>query len=514
MPRQELNWAVSQINLHEKYYNEKAAIKAQANSLRIEYRAVLSQLHEFLMDWNLHIYILFFRRNDWQNKKLDISLIRDEYKAVLEDIKEKAPKFYWIGLPEIVILQIKRAIPKLEEEIVNALNEERRPKSNLTELTVNAMLVSAIGAITKEKIRVLGERIKRAFEAPRISIESGAYLVREQRYGNVGYWQASVLRYKRIKYATISQAFKAVDHQIDSELEEIAFLSTCNRLFKRLANSSNEDLLQQIDSLIPKLTNLRVEEKRLAGIVLTYAKEFIATSHQKQLAGTLNLTQQLFIRRIRESKQIIQRLSESRAVYLSQEVDSRDKYLLAKVAKILNSLKNNSRNLTKKMLKEDFFNPEHKAYLYLKEPEFNSLIEPLGRLAEILQKGLVNKAELEQTKAMFNLFLYKIFSSRILNKFMYDYRQYFVQSQLEESAETKTREEAFLKTFLEYYQASNAVGDSPDLYWEIFYQAAFVSSEKKVFIFRHLRLHYPGTDQKSRLPEPKRTYSCQRTTII
>ena len=221
------------------------------------------------MDWNLRIYILFFKRNDRQNENLDISAIRDEFNVVAQEIEEKAPKFYYIGLPEKVILQIKRAIPELKK-IIKALDENRRPVPNIAEPPINAMLVSAMGGIIKEKIVILGRRLTRERQALRVFIHSGYYWVRQQHYGKTGYWGGSVLRYKLIKYATLSQALKTVDHQIDSELGEVKFLSSCNRFFKGLVNSGNEKLLRQIENPDLKLTHLRVEEKRLARIVFAF----------------------------------------------------------------------------------------------------------------------------------------------------------------------------------------------------------------------------------------------------
>jgi RNA polymerase sigma factor (sigma-70 family) len=474
-PHPIVRWAVSSINLHEFYFREESAITAQAKRFRLEYIASLNNLHESLMAWNLKIYLLASKRMVYKNKGENQEPILKELDAVIQQIKKKLPYFIIFQIPQEIIIQITRALPFLER-----VNKEGMRSPN--ETPANVLLVSSISRLQKEKERFLRLRINQEKEGSWIKVREGKYLVREQVYRKIETAKKAILTYSTIPYHSLWQAFRAQDHQIDSELKEINWLSNCKKLLTELTNLSFDDadrIKKEIEDLLIQLKGIKVEEKKLARIVLFYAEELLGLERLKQLKGLLRLTQEFFSLRIKQSNEIIKGLEEIRLRRLRQFIDSRNDYFKSKTFKILRDLKYGHYGLSKIILFNDLFDASHK--IYFNEPEFNSLFGPLKEFGKKFQRGALSEGELRQAKEVFELFRDKILTSEVLNKFMYAYRHLYIQSQLEGKQDIKTREDAFNQVFLEWYQRSNAVRGSPDLWWTIFYQAAFISLSDPFF---------------------------------
>jgi len=293
-------------------------------------------------------------------------------------------------------------------------------------------------------------------------------------------WKSAVLAYKYIPYDTIWDAFRALDHQIDSESREIGWLSECLRVLDELLGLGDEDasrITQDIDALLSKLKHIKVEEKKLARITLIYSKNILGLRRFKQVKGLLGLAQDLFRLRIAESRQIISGLFQARLKTFRQEVESRNNYLKQKTIKILRDLKSNRYRLTRIILKEDLLDTRHE--VYFKEPEFNPIFAALNKIGKMLERSSLTNNELLEVKELFMLLRDKTSASVKLNSYMPSYSDRFVSSELEGEPDRISRYDAFLETFKEYFTLDKAVKNAPDLYWAIFYQAAFISAHQK-----------------------------------
>jgi serine/threonine protein phosphatase PrpC/tRNA G46 methylase TrmB len=473
----QIRWIIRQIDIHESKPTHELGIKAQIIALRKEYPACLKRLTELLMDWNLHIYTLSFRRLALLRGGQLVQALAEPYQGVLDSVNTETGEFKG-RVPTRAVGHIEKAAGLLTE-ICAAIRDNQKPRFNLIESNINMLLVRAMELVVREKVTILQQRVRQEKEQPRCVQAEGAWRVRRQFYGNVEAWGTNVLGYGFANFRTLSEALRAVGHEIESEAQEARFLLECSALIDALVSEENtEAVLVKIDDLLARLDSVNVEEKRLAWIVLVYAKDLLCTQRRKQFEGLLRLAQELFTIRIGECRSIIDALlsvesPKTRAGSLRQEAVSRNDYLLGKTAMILRNLKFTHYLLTRKIILEDLLDAGHIAYF--REPEFNTLLLALQRLSKFLEQLVGPLAGIEKIQELFNLLRDKIVSSRVLLDFRRDYHRFFAESQLDPQSGINTKKEAFSQVFLQYSTNRKAVQAAPQLYWTIFYQAVFVS---------------------------------------
>ncbi|TRZ94623.1 hypothetical protein D4R78_06200, partial [bacterium] len=392
---------------------------------------------------------------------------------ILKAVKNNLGALYQAGLPPKVAKQLKRAIPFLESAII-AYQKNEKPEFNLSLFATNSLFVSAIITIEKEKKCLLNERLKEEVKVERVVVSQSSIWVRRQLYGSVRSGRPAVLRYRLFKYSTFHQALRALDHQVDSEREERDWLLECLRVLEGLINLKEEDsalLKQEIKKILARLNNIRIEDKRMARIILRAALELLEIQRLKQIAELLDFARDFFSLRVKETEQIINRLSLARNKILLPYVEKGNSYLLDKVIKILRSLKYTS-VLAQKILREDFLNQEHRAHAYLREPGLNIFFRVFDKINNTREFPFV-------AEQVFKLMRDKVVDAALSTEFIQYYRSLYVKARMENSLGIKSRQGAFNKAFLEFYQSSNSVRGSPRLYWSIFYQVAFVPTHQR-----------------------------------
>jgi len=465
----DIDWVIGCINMHEKKSDEKLAIAAQAKEFLLEYTAELRYWQEWLMSRNLNIYTLGFKLIELSRQGKPTRELARKLGFILKTVKNNLGALYQAGLPPKVAKQLKRAIPFLESTIV-AYRKNEKPEFNLSLFAANSLFVSTIIAIEKEKKCLVNERIKEEIKVKRVVVSKGSIWVRRQLYESVRSGRPAVLRYRLIKHSSSYEALRALDHQVDSEIEERDWLLECLGVLEGLINLKEEDsalLSQEIKKILIRLNNIRIEDKRMARIILRAALELLETQRLKQIAELLDFARDFFSLRIKETERIINRLSAARNQILLPYVEKGNRYLLDKVMKILRSL-GYTYVLAQKILREDFLNQEHQAYTYLREPELNMLFSVFNKINNTSEFPFL-------AEQVFKLMRDKVVDVALSTEFIQYHRTLYVEARMGNSLSIKSRQEAFNKAFLEFYQRSNSVRGSPQLYWSLFYQAAFVS---------------------------------------
>ncbi|MBF0491091.1 MAG: hypothetical protein HQL15_10880, partial [Candidatus Omnitrophica bacterium] len=443
----------------------------------IEYRAALGKLILDLMNWNFHIYQLSFQR---VHLKSQGSPQADVIKALdqLQDQMMLAMVSYRrAGIPVSIMDQIEKSLPRFKE-----INDEglRSPKETI----INVHLMAAVNRAIQERETLLTPRIAEEMKRPRVLVTPKGYYIREQMYRGVKSWGVSLLSYRNKRYDMMWDAFRALDHQIDSEMEEVIWIQECQRLLQTLRDIQDENdpaIKEQVSAMLKKLRYIKVEHKKLARIVLTRTLNILGLGRLKQVAGLLQVTSAYLQKRLVECQTIISQLDNKRLAVLRAEVSRRNEYLLQKLAKILHSLKGNRYGLLKTIVLDDFLNPKHQDYMYLREPEFASLRGALnGPIRQLLGQGALKSDDIDMIKQFFELLRDKIVTAKLLSDFMQDYRRLYNESR----ASGMTRQQAFMETFGDFQvkdRHRRAIANDPDLAWAIFYQAVFISPRNRLF---------------------------------
>lgn len=468
-------------------------IIAKGKVKAIDGEASLKRINELLWKWNFRIDVLSHKRKYLEGQEKGIGNVLRSVDAVIRDMrKHLRTKRFKNAVSETAIERLRKAIkflPRKRKERPKKKAKKKRRSKRISmkkskyihppnEPAANRLITSVMLEIKKLREPALKQRLDVELTQPRVlySYKRQKWYVREQRYKYSKKWKTSVLSYRYIPYDTLWEAFRAVDHQIDTELEERNWLLDCQQLLDKVRKGEIEDkakLKEDIDSMLARLRKVRVEDKRLARIILKGAKDLLDYERPKQAKGYLSITKDLFAHRIKETEQIVDKLQEGRLTKLREEADKKNRYLMDKAAKILHDLKGYHYGLTAKIIEEDFI--EGPGRRYLKEPDFVPFVDSIQRLHERLKGEPLDRDDVEAVKRFFLLFHDRVVASMATDNFMEDYRDEYVKVSLDPESVKKSREEVFEEVFTRYRAEDPNVKKSPKIYWTIFYQAAFVS---------------------------------------
>lgn len=443
----------------------------------VDKSASIKKINELLYVWNFKIYAYSHRRIYLRGLGKKTGRIFVTYRAVIRNIRKWLPSFKH-KISQVAISRLENAIRLLERK------KKVKKRKRVIEIPVphegaaNRLFTSVIVEVSKLREEALRERLQYESKQPRVyyNEDEEKWYVREQDYLPSEKWETSVLSYIDQPYDTLWEAFRAVDHQIDSELDERNWLLNCLNLLERVIEetlSDKEGIKKEIDSMLSRLKKIRVEDKRIARILLENTKILIDSDRPKQVKGLLNLTKERFSHRIKEIEQIVCWLKEGRLKRLRKEADKKNEYLMDKAAKILHDLKGYHYGLTAKIIEEDFV--EGRGERYLKEPDFVPFVDSIQWLHERLKGEPLDRDDVEAVKRFFLLFHDRVVASMATDNFMEDYRDEYIKVSLDPESVKKSREEVFEEVFTRYRAEDPNVKKSPKIYWTIFYQAAFVS---------------------------------------
>ncbi|HPN55283.1 MAG TPA: nucleoside monophosphate kinase, partial [Candidatus Omnitrophota bacterium] len=464
-PSYQIDWTIAHIDLHQKAADSSEAVSRQFRRLRVEYRAALSDFILSAADWNFRIYILTTKRMAAE----DQAPYREELFRISDEIRQKLVFFKDARLGEELLGRFSRV-----DDLLLGLNEP----------AVNMILMSALIAARNIKVGILRRKLRQERHTPPQRLrrdEDGFIRLRGQRYERAGSWNmAAVKEYGDLAYRSLWDALRAVDHMVDSELDEIRWIYNLMHLLDRFAmmNEDPVEIRKQVVVQLQELQHVMVEEKILARIILGYSLELLDLSPQAfiKISGLFAVSKQFLALRVAESRAIVRGLNMARVSRLRQEVEQKQNALKARAFKALKQLSYGYLRLPRMILEQDLLNSEHPAYLDPREPETAALAAMFqDHVRPVLARARLTKAELEQVKEAFTFLKNKVIVAITLNRFMEAYRNRFVESHL--GGEGISRGSAFIQTFKEFLDNAryHVVRKYPALYWAIFYQAAFVS---------------------------------------
>jgi CheY-like chemotaxis protein len=453
----------------QEFSNETVAKSSSAG--KIDKPASVKKVTELIWQWNFRIYELSYKRAVFLENGQTTGNIGKSLSAIVNQIQRNMP-----GLEQVLsdrsIEKIKTSMPLL---LRRKKADEKIPAPN--EPAANMLLASIITTDLKElKDEIIANRVSFESDRPRVYYRNNRWYVRERRSVSSAKWNTSVFEYRDIPYYTLWEAFRSVDHQIDTEIKERNWLTRCISLLGEIADNPNPDidrLKLDVDSMLSKLKHIRVEDKRLARIILETARILLDLEKIEQSKGLFHIAKILLAKRAEEIELIIAGLTKNRTQELRQHLDSKTRYLRDKVAKILHNLNSGHYGLTRKIIDEDLLSGY--GARYFNEPNFEMFQNPLGMISDKMKRGNLKAEDIDSLKRFFTLFKDWFIDSIRTDNFMRDFRDNFAERSHKESLDIVVKEDIFDETFEDHKKASRQIQADPIYYRNMFYQAAFIS---------------------------------------
>jgi len=453
----------------QKFSNETITKSSSAGA--IDKPASVKKVTELIWQWNFRIYELSYKRAVLLEKGQTTGNIGKSLRAIVNQIRRNMPGLEQV-LSERSIEKIKTSMPLL---LKRKNGDDKVPAPN--EPAANMLLASIITTDLKDlKDEIAAYRVNFESDYPRVYYRNNRWYVREGRSVLSEKWNTSVFQYRDIPYYTLWEAFRSVDHQIDTEIKERNWLIGCIGLLGEITDNPNPDidkLKLDIDSMLSKLKHIRVEDKRLARIILETARMLLDLEKITQSKGLFNIAEGLLTHRIKEIESIITGLTGNRTKELRVHLESKTRYLRDKMAKILHDLNFGHYGLTQKIIDEDLLSDY--GLRHLNEPNFEMFQSPLEMISKRLNRGNRTKEDMDSLKRFFTLFKDWFIDSIRTDNFMRDYRDTFTERSLEKSFDIAVKEDIFDEIFENHKNASKRIQESPIYYRNMFYQAAFIA---------------------------------------
>lgn len=452
-------------------YEQMRAHTSKSSFARvIDKPASIKKVTELIWEWNFNIYQLLYRRTYLIENGKKTGNVGKSLRAIANQMQRNLASLGEV-LSDKSIEKIQTSMPHL---LRKKKSDENVPAPN--EPAANMLLASIITTELKDlKRAAISQRVTTESAKPRVYYGNGKWYVRERRSMSSIKWKTSVLGYRDIPYDTLWEAFRAVDHQIDTELNERGWLISCVVLLDKITDGPALDvdvLRADIDSMLLRLNRVRVEDKRLARLILDTARILIDLRKIEQSKGLFNIAKGLLKSRIEEVEAIISGLANNRTQRLREKLGDKTRYLRDKMAKILHNLNSGHYGLTHKIIDEDLL--DGYGARYLNEPDFEMFKRPLLIISGKIKRGGLNAEDIESLKRFFTLFKNWFVDSIRVDNFMRDYRGSFVDRSLEQSSGVAVREDIFDEIFKAHKNASKEIQGNPGYYRKKFEQAVFI----------------------------------------
>ena len=445
-------------------------ITKSSSAGEIDKPASVKMVTELIWKWNFSIYQLSYRRTVLIENGKPTGNIGKSLRVIANQMQRNLGRLEEV-LSERSMEKIKASIPILL----------RRKKSNgkipaPNEPAVNMLLASIITTELKDlKETIILQIVNSESGKPRVYYKNNKWYVRERRSIISKKWGTSVFKYRDIPYDTLWEAFRSVDHQIDTEINEHNWLIGCVNLLNGITDNPAVDvdkLRADIDLMLSRLSNIRVEDKRLARIILETARILIDLGKIKQSKGLFNIAEGLLTHRIKEIESIITGLTSNRTKELRVHLDFKTRYLRDKMAKILHNLNSGHYGLTHKIIDEDLLTGY--GLRYLNEPNFEMFKRLLLMISNKMKQGNLSREDIGSLKRFFTLFKDWFIDSIRTDNFMRDYRDTFAERSLEKGFDV-VKEDIFDEIFENHKNVSKQIQENPIYYRNMFYQAAFIA---------------------------------------
>ncbi|MFQ5952424.1 MAG: hypothetical protein ACE5JK_03360, partial [Candidatus Omnitrophota bacterium] len=232
--------------------------------------------------------------------------------------------------------------------------------------TFRSMMRAAINNLNKDRRWLLERRLDRKRKAKRVTIDykEGKYILVEGRYVGKG---APILKKFRTAYRYLWDAFRATDHKIDSEDENLSWITPVIGELKSIRNVLREhektpssmpdqivsELTRRLNTVLKQLKGVKVEEKRFARINLSAVVRLLKIRKIDTARGLLTNVIRLIENRRNSVEDILENIKKGSLTELRREVRRRNRDIKRRATKIFTLLKSGKEESRIKEKKEE-----------------------------------------------------------------------------------------------------------------------------------------------------------------
>ncbi len=457
----------------------KAAFSEDAQPQDKRYRKLLlrdasvdKDYFELLFQANMDLLILSKKRmlaKEGEDTKAYEDVL-GEIKLLAQNIKTAIDEFEKSGREGVSIATTKYYRELAKEHLNNAVS--RIEAGN--EQAANRAIWAALADIAKdrEEMASLTKNIDRKFfkafrRGKRYILSSGFY---ESIEGS----RTTMRVGGEAEFDLLWQAFASCDDQREGELlDRFVMKDLIGRIDKALNLVGEGKLDEAKDVCLSMLwelgTKKKVEEKRLGIIALGAAIGLLNLGDVRTAKDVLNIARRFFITRFDNTKVITEaietgKLSDLRAL----AVERNSRIIRIFVNPVLAAAYRRDFKPVKDLLgraTRDF----------MKEPEFRTFMPLVWKcIYDIKAKKDTDFIKIEIDSTMEKL-AWRARASRTLGEFMSRFTDTLSQRAIEEAVDCRLiKKEVFRATFQEFLKKPGLIRGSPDLFWTILYQAAFI----------------------------------------
>ncbi|HQP10318.1 MAG TPA: LOG family protein, partial [Candidatus Omnitrophota bacterium] len=381
-------------------------------------------------------------------------------------------------------------------------------------------LFGVINRISEARIALFKERLGKGYGQPNIVRRKGRKLeVFQRRYRILPGGKRTMLDEAVSSYDTAWEAFRGMDDQIDSELyERIWTVKTWAVLTKitESVKSVNYDVnAAQLETVVESLNvilgsivspqgELKVEEKRIAKMVMTAARDMLAIGprHIRTVIIFVEMAQKYLEIRRANIEKIVDRLQNARLQVLRDTSRERNNDLKGKVQWAIAQIRKNDISKAQKMIMGIRNRNDIKS-----EPDYAGIHGLLSVALRHLNEGLPEKA----TAAM-ELVLQQTNNADLLQSMMERLRDEWIARSLA-STEPVSFENLSMEIFLHFAKKSQKLRGSPYqrfIWWAKFVQAAEIPLNIDNPEYKSQRIPNPVFQSASRYVSILESYALEK----
>ncbi|MGD2278993.1 MAG: hypothetical protein PVH45_02715, partial [Candidatus Omnitrophota bacterium] len=377
------------------------------------------------------------------------------------------------------------------QEAVDLINKEALEEKKVEDF--REMMKRAINDLYKDREWLLERRLerKRAAKVVNIQYRQGKYELVEGRYVGKG---APMPKRFRTRYRYLWDAFRATDHKIDSEDENLTWITPVIDELRYVRDALQErekapsvvpddeinELSKKLEAVLKQLKGVKVEEKRLVRITLGAVTRLIKARKLDTAWGLLTKSVNLFEKRRNNVEGILRNIKTGSLTSLRMEAEKRNKDIRGRARRIFRLLRDGGEANRQQALREL---RGLKSLRWMLEPEYSGLKNQLLLCVQSVESGEVN---MDLISGTMGIVASRADNADVLSGFMEDYRDLHELWLLGRKPALKTEFDVFKFVFQEYLTKADRirgrprreeycgkVRTAPRTFWTRFYQAAF-----------------------------------------
>lgn len=409
---------------------------------------------------------------------------REAYGKILGEIEE-----FIAGVEKIIDEYGGRKTKRLSvagqkdyrEEAKEHLRNGLRMIKSGQEQNANTAFLAALNDITKDRGDITDLRKNLSRGGSKAWKKGSKYYVANGRYKTIKGSKTTFVVSEKTPFALLWQAIASCYEEIDSELEDrIAAQHIIRRLNNSLEAMEEADTEKAIrfwgDILDDLGTRKQVEEKRLAVIAIGAAKGLLELGDENLAKSFINIAKKFFEIRAANCERIVRSIREGKLKDLEAILEKRNKDIIGIFINPISAAYQNGR------LKEARALLSRATRQFMREPEFRTFIPLVWGC--ISNKKPDKETKFEMTELTSKL-AWRVRASNTLMEFEKDFVDRYTKNAIADKIGLSElqiiKREAFADTFLDYTKKKGLIRGSPDLFWTMLYQSAFVSFSSPAF---------------------------------